>query len=48
VIVGIAAASITALTLLTRPLVGALWGLILVCAAAWHGCRWIARRRRDF
>lgn len=34
VIVGIAAASVIALTLLTRPLVGALWGLVLVCAGA--------------
>jgi hypothetical protein len=33
VIVAIAAASIIALTLLTRPLVGALWGLVLVIAA---------------
>jgi putative effector of murein hydrolase LrgA (UPF0299 family) len=48
VIVGVAAASIIVLTLLTRPLVGAIWGLILVCAAAWHGSRWIARKRREF
>ncbi len=47
VIVGVAAASIIALTLLTRPLVGAIWGLVLVCAAAWHGYRWIARKRRE-
>jgi putative effector of murein hydrolase LrgA (UPF0299 family) len=47
VIVGIAAASIIALTLLTRPLVGAIWGLILVCAASWHGIRWVARKRRE-
>jgi len=46
VIVGIAAASVIALTLLTRPLVGALWGLALVIAAAWHGYRWVARKRR--
>jgi hypothetical protein len=45
-IVGAAAASIIALTLLTRPLVGALWGLVLVVAAAWHGYRWVARKRR--
>jgi hypothetical protein len=44
VIVGIAAASIIALTLLTRPLVGALWALALVCAAAVHGYRWLRRR----
>jgi len=47
VIVGVAAASIIALTLLTRPLVGAIWGLILVCAGAWRGYRWIARKRRE-
>jgi hypothetical protein len=47
VIVGIAAASIIALTLLTRPLIGAIWGLVLVCAAAWHGYRWIVRKRRE-
>ncbi len=47
VIVGIAAASIIALTLLTRPLVGALWGLALVCWAAWHCYRWLARKRRE-
>jgi uncharacterized membrane protein YdcZ (DUF606 family) len=46
VIVGIAGASVVALTLLTRPLVGALWGLVLVIAAAWHGYRWVARKRR--
>jgi len=47
VIVGVAAGSIIALTLLTRPLVGAIWGLVLVCAAAWHGGRWVARKRRE-
>jgi hypothetical protein len=45
VIVGIAAASIVGLTLLTRPLVGALWGLVLVCVASWHGIRWVVRKR---
>lgn len=47
VIVGIAAASVIALTLLTRPLVGALWGLVLVCAGLWHAWRWFARKRRE-
>jgi hypothetical protein len=47
VIVGVAAVSIVALTLLTRPLFGALWGLVLVCAAAWHGVRWVVRKRRE-
>jgi hypothetical protein len=45
VIVGVAAASVIGLTLLTRPLVGAIWGLVLVCAAGWHGYRWLARRK---
>jgi len=44
VIVGIAAASVIALTLLTRPLAGALWGLVLVAAGALHGYRWLKRR----
>jgi hypothetical protein len=44
VIVGIAAASVIALTLLTRPLFGALWGLVLVCAAAAHGYSWLRGR----
>jgi hypothetical protein len=41
VIVGLAVASVIALALLTTPLVGALWGLALVCAAAVHACRWL-------
>ncbi len=41
VIVGVAAASVIALTLLTNPLVGAVWGLVLVCAAAVHAYRWL-------
>jgi hypothetical protein len=45
-IVGAAAASVIALTLLTRPLVGAIWGLVLVCAGAWHGYRWLRDRSR--
>jgi hypothetical protein len=47
VIVGIAAATVIALTLLTRPLVGALWGLALVCAGLWHAWRWLAGKRRE-
>ena len=47
VIVGIAAASVIALTLLTRPLFGALWGLALVCAASWHSYRWLKSRNPD-
>lgn len=44
VIVTIAALSIIALTSLTRPLVGALWMLLLVCAAAVYGYRALNRR----
>lgn len=39
-IVGVAAATVIALTLLTRPLVGALWGLVLVIAGSVYGYRW--------
>jgi hypothetical protein len=45
VIVGIAAASVIALTLLTTPLVGALWGLVLVLAGALHAYRWLKGHR---
>ncbi len=47
VIVMFAAISIVVLTLLTRPLVGALWGLVLVVAACWHGIRWLQAKRRQ-
>jgi uncharacterized membrane protein len=47
VIVGIAAASVIALTLLTSGLWGALWGLVLVIAACVHGYRWVERKRRE-
>jgi len=47
VIVGVAAASIVVLTLLTRPLVGAFWGLALVIAAGIHAYLWVARKRRQ-
>jgi uncharacterized membrane protein YdcZ (DUF606 family) len=40
-IVGVAGASVVALTLLTRPLVGALWGLVLVIAGCVHGYLWL-------
>jgi hypothetical protein len=47
VIVGVAAASVISLTLLTRPLFGALWGLALVCAACWYAYRWLKSRNPD-
>jgi putative effector of murein hydrolase LrgA (UPF0299 family) len=46
VIVTIAAISIVVVTLLTRPLAGALWALVLVCLAGWWGLRWAARKQR--
>jgi hypothetical protein len=45
VIVGLAAASVIVLTLLTTALVGALWGLVLVGAGALHGYAWLRRQR---
>lgn len=47
VIVAVAAVSVVALTLLTRPLLGALWGLVLVIAACWHAIRWAQAKRRQ-
>jgi hypothetical protein len=40
VIVMVAGASVVVLTLLTRPLVGSLWGLVLAIAACVYGYRW--------
>lgn len=45
VIVAVAAVTVVGLTLLTSPLVGALWGLVLVVAGVLHGYRWLGRRR---
>ncbi len=39
-IVGAAAASVIGLTLLTRPLVGAVWALVLVGLGIGYGWRW--------
>lgn len=47
VIVGIAAAVVIAVTLLTRPLFGALLGLVLVIAACVYGYRWGEHRWRE-
>jgi hypothetical protein len=47
VIVGIAGGTVIALTLLTRPLVGALWGLVLVIAGSAYAIRWARRWWRD-
>lgn len=44
VIVGLAAVLVIAVTLLTRPLVGALLGLVLVIAGCVYGYRWARER----
>jgi uncharacterized membrane protein YdcZ (DUF606 family) len=46
VIVGLVGALVVAVTLLTRPLVGALVGLALVVAGCVYGYRWAAQKRR--
>lgn len=46
VIVGVAAAVVIGVTLLTRPLVGALLGLVLVIWGCWHACRWMRQKWR--
>jgi len=46
-IVGAAGASVVALTLLTRPLVGALWGLVLVIVGSVRGYRWARVKWRE-
>jgi len=47
VIVGLAGALIIAVTLLTRPLVGALLLLVIVIAGCVYGYRWSERKWRD-
>lgn len=45
VIVGVAAAVVIAVTLLTRPLVGALLGLALLIWGCIHAYRWMRQNR---
>jgi uncharacterized membrane protein YdcZ (DUF606 family) len=47
VIVGAAGALVVAVTLLTRPLVGALLGLALVIAGCIYAYRWMQQKRRE-
>jgi hypothetical protein len=47
VIVGVAAAAVIGVTLLTRPLVGTLLGLVLVIAVSVYGYRWMQQKRRE-
>ncbi len=46
VIVGVVAAVVVAVTLLTRPLVGSLLGLMLVIAGCVYAYRWMRQRWR--
>lgn len=46
-IVGIAGAVVIAVTLLTRPLIGALLGLAIVIAGCVYGYRWSSRKWRE-
>lgn len=45
-IVGVAAVSIILLAELVRPLVGALWMLVLLIVASAYGIRWVRDWRR--
>jgi uncharacterized membrane protein YdcZ (DUF606 family) len=47
VIVGAAGALVIIVTLLTRPLVGALVGLVLVIAGCVYAYRWMEQRRHE-
>lgn len=46
-IVGVAAAAVIAVTLLTRPLLGALLGLVLAIVGCVYGYRWAAQKWRE-
>jgi len=47
VIVGVAAALVIVVTLLMRPLAGALFGLVLVIAGCVYGYRWTSQKRHE-
>jgi uncharacterized membrane protein len=47
VIVAIAGASVIGLTLLTRPLVGSIWGLVIVIAGCVYAIRWLRDWQRN-
>jgi hypothetical protein len=47
IIVGIAAVSVIALALLTRPAVAAVWGLLVVIAGCVYGIRWLRDWQRN-
>jgi len=47
VIVMVAAVSVILLKVVVGSLLAAIWGLILLCFAAWHGYRWSVRKWRE-
>jgi hypothetical protein len=47
VIVMIAAVSVILVTVVAGSLAGAIWGLVLLCFAGWHGYRWSVRKWRE-
>jgi putative effector of murein hydrolase LrgA (UPF0299 family) len=47
VIVLVAAASVILVAVVAGSLAGAIWGLVLLCFAGWHGYRWSVRKWRE-
>jgi hypothetical protein len=47
VIVLVAAASVILVKVVVGSLVAAIWGLLLLCFAGWHGYRWSVRKWRQ-
>jgi hypothetical protein len=47
VIVLIAAVSVILVAVVAGSLAGAIWGLVLLCFAGWHGYRWCVRKWRE-
>jgi hypothetical protein len=47
VIVLVAAVSVILVAVVAGSLAGALWGLVLLCVAGWHGYRWSVRKWRE-
>jgi hypothetical protein len=47
IIVGVAAATVIVLALLTRPAVAAVWGLLIVIVGCVYGIRWLREWQRN-
>jgi hypothetical protein len=43
----VAAASVILVAVVAGSLAGAIWGLVLLCFAGWHGYRWSVRKWRE-